>query len=92
MDNPPDTKTVVVNGPPHCIAAAQQLIDEIVSGKVYGVPFGVVGISEVIHVPKDKVGLVIGKGTRRNFGLCTKFFLCRDLVKLGFCSSSDSNS
>jgi far upstream element-binding protein len=62
MDNPPNTKTVVVNGPPHCINLAQQYIDDIVSGSAYAGQFGVTGVSETFTVPRDKVGLVIGKG------------------------------
>jgi far upstream element-binding protein len=62
IDTPPGMKTVVVNGPPHCIQVAQMLIDEIVSGHSYAGTFGLTGHAETIFVPKEKVGLVIGKG------------------------------
>jgi far upstream element-binding protein len=62
IETPPNMKTVVVNGPPHCIQMAQLLIDEIVSGHSYAGTFGLTGHAETIFVPKEKVGLVIGKG------------------------------
>jgi rRNA processing protein Krr1/Pno1 len=62
MDNPPNAKTVVVYGPPHCIAMAQQYIDDIVSGNSYAGTFAITGDSETMYVPKEKVGQVIGKG------------------------------
>ncbi|KAJ3277005.1 hypothetical protein HDV01_000057 [Terramyces sp. JEL0728] len=57
-----DTRTVVVSGPPNCIATARTLIDEIVTDGSFASQFGPAGTSEVIFIPRDKVGLIIGKG------------------------------
>ncbi|KAJ3321744.1 hypothetical protein HDV06_003893 [Boothiomyces sp. JEL0866] len=57
-----DTRTVVVSGPPNCIATARTLIDEIVTDGSFASQFGPSGTSEVIYIPRDKVGLIIGKG------------------------------
>ncbi|KAJ3261729.1 hypothetical protein HK103_004680 [Boothiomyces macroporosus] len=57
-----DTRTVVVSGPPNCIATAKTLIDEIVTDGSFASQFGPAGTSEVIYIPRDKVGLIIGKG------------------------------
>ncbi|KAI8899888.1 hypothetical protein BC833DRAFT_583981 [Globomyces pollinis-pini] len=55
-------RTVVVSGPQSCIKHAQELIHEIVQGGTFTGQFGVGGNSETIMVPKDKIGLIIGKG------------------------------
>ena len=62
MDNPHNTKSIVVFGPPQCIKLAQQYIDDIVSGNSYAGTFSITGDSEVMMVPKEKIGQVIGKG------------------------------
>ena len=62
INNPHNMKSLVVYGPPQCIKLAQQYIDDIVSGNSYAGTFSITGDSEVLMIPKEKIGQVIGKG------------------------------